>query len=239
VLRARLEPGRVDTAIEMAIARYRQRGVPMAWWTGPVTRPADLGERLLAHGLTPEEGLTGMAVDLLTIREDLPTPHDLTIERVGDMETLKAWSRVLAAGFGVPDFVGEAFLDWFTSLGVEAHLPWRFYLGKLDGEPVATAAMFLSAGVAGIYDVATLPEARRQGVGAAITLAPLREAWALGYRVGILHASEIGLGVYQKIGFRAYCPIGQYVWTGETHQRQATTTAASRLYPHQAASCVG
>jgi hypothetical protein len=56
--------------------------------------------------------------------------------------------------------------DVWDKMGLD--FPVRNYLGYFNGEPISTSTVFYSAGVAGIYDVATLPEARGRGL-----LAPL------------------------------------------------------------------
>ncbi|HZP81157.1 MAG TPA: GNAT family N-acetyltransferase [Chthonomonadaceae bacterium] len=99
-------------------------------------------------------------------------------------------------------------------MGFGAHLPLRNSLASLHGEPVACSTLVLAAGVAGIYCVATVPEARRQGSGGAITAAPLHIARAMGYRIGILQASESGHPVYRRLGFQEFCTLGLYLWQG-------------------------
>ncbi len=209
VLRTQAEPDNVDAIIETTLAHFRSRNVTkFCWWTEPGTQPTDLGKRLMDHGLTYSDGGTGMAVDLLALNEDLPTPTGLTIEDVEDTEALRQWAYAFLIGYGLPEMSLNTSLDLFTGLGFD--LPLRNYLGILNGEPVAASELFLGAGVAGIYCVTTIPEARRQGIGAAITLAPLREARAHGYRVGILQASPMGLGVYRRLGFQEYCKMTFY-----------------------------
>jgi GNAT superfamily N-acetyltransferase len=173
-----------------------------------------LGDTLATFGFIGEEGV-GMAVDLYSLPEDAATPQGLVIERVEDIKTMEKYNRTLCICFELPDFVGEAFLDCWKSRGLDSKSIFRAYVGLLNGKPVATASMFLAAGVAGIYNVATIPEKRRQGIGFVMTLKPLLEAREIGYRVGILQASKMGEPVYLKIGFREYCKIKQYVWLNQ------------------------
>jgi len=203
-----------DAAIETAIARCKCKNVPMMWWTGPSTQPAELSIALEAFGFTGEE-VIGMATDLRSLPREMSLPPGLVIERVGDIETMKKWCRVLCVGFEMPDFVGEAFLDLFRSIGFASQSTVRHYVGWLNDEPVSSSSMFLGAGVAGIYCVATVPEVRKRGVGSATTLMPLHEARTLGYQAGILHSSHMGINVYHGLGFREYCRMIQYVWLNQ------------------------
>ena len=216
VLRTQVAQHRVDDTIAETLAHFKSKAMTrFSWYVELVAQPADLGERLAAHGLTYAEGAPGMAVDLSVLRE-IPTLAGLAIEHVEGAGTLKEWVRVASAGFGLPASSQSTCVDLFTGLGFD--LPLRNYVGYRDGEPVATAQLFLGAGVAGIYVVATIPEARRKGIGAAMMLAPLRQARALGYRIGILHSSPMGLGVYCRLGFQEYCRIRHYTWSAKTSQ---------------------
>ena len=98
-------------------------------------------------------------------------------------------ARLLPRAFGIP----ESAQDWFTqvTLNVGSRDDYLHYLGFLDDEPVACASVLYSDGVAGIHAVATLPSARRRGIGAYISAVPLFEALDRGYKVSILYASEM------------------------------------------------
>jgi GNAT superfamily N-acetyltransferase len=212
VVRADLTPAQADQAIAESIERLRAHAVPGTWHVGPSMRPADLGARLIAHGFAYAGDDIGMAAELSALPAELNSPPGLVIDRVRDERELAIWMRTLAAGFGEGEREAAWVGEMYRRIGPGDQLPWRHYLGRLAGVPVATASLFLGAGVAGIYFVFTVEEARRQGIGAAITHAALRDAMALGYRVGVLGASELGYSVYQRLGFQECCRIGIYEW---------------------------
>lgn len=212
IFRARLAPDDVDAIIETTIAYLASRRVPALWWTGPATRPPDLGRYLEDHGFVHTRDLPGMAVDLRALERDHPTPNDLTIERVEDMAMLRTWAHVAWVGSGFPETSQHEFAELEVSLGIMPNTSRHRYLGFKNGVPVATSAMVLHAGVAGIFAVATLSEVRRQGMGTALTLAPLLNAREMGYRVGTLQASAMGFPVYRRLGFQEICKLGNYLW---------------------------
>ena len=215
VMRANLAPGEAAAAIAAVIARGRSRDVPLLWWTGPATRPADLGERLTAGGFVHAEDVPGMAADLRDVPDGHSPAPGLVVEQVGDQKTLREWCATMCAGYEMPAAFGETYYDCVVSLGLGPQAAVRHYLGRLDGEPVATATVFVAAGVAGIYDVSTIPAARRRGIGAAMTAQALRGAREDGYRIAVLHSSAAGLPLYRRLGFSEYCSIGQYLWANE------------------------
>ena len=205
----------IDELIDGALTHFRSLNIRKLSWLAQEGVPATaIKKHLLARGLTFSESFaTEMAVDLRSVPDDLPTPVGLRIVPVVGGDTLKQWIHVASIGFGVREEFEKVWYDFF----VEAVFDMRFrtYLAVLNGRPVGTSQLFISAGVAGIYNVTCIPEARGQGIGAAITLAPLLKAREMEYRVGILQASELGYRVYRRLGFQDFGKLSVYLWENE------------------------
>ncbi len=212
VVHADLEPAEADAAIAESVRAMRTHGVPGSWHVGPSMRPLDLGERLLAAGFDSGGSEPGMAIDLDALVEDLPAPTGLDIVRVTDEATLTTWRDTLAQGFGQGELEAAWVADVYARIGSGDDAPFRHFVARLDGQAVGTSTVYFGAGVAGIYFVMAHPSVRRRGVGAAVTLAALRDARARGHRIGVLGSSPAGHSVYRRLGFRDYCEIGIYEW---------------------------
>ena len=223
----------VDTAVAHTIAWFQERHAPyFFWWTGPGTMPDDLGERLQGYGLLDMAeqqqelaagikqthlGAPGMWADLHNMNEAVmtQTPPGFTIVKVHDEQGLYDFKRVFVETYQIPDWAGQAWVDATLAAGI-GETAWCIYVGYLDGEPVATNMLFTGAGVAGLYAVATLPAVQGKGIGAAISLKPLLDARDKGYHYGVLFSTEMGIRVYQRIGFRlTNARINRYLWRNQ------------------------
>jgi GNAT superfamily N-acetyltransferase len=76
------------------------------------------------------------------------------------------------------------------------------YLGRVDGESVTTAVGFCIGDDLGIFGVATPPEHRRRGYGAAITAHVIRSGFETGADMAWLQTSAMAETIYRTLGFR-------------------------------------
>jgi ribosomal protein S18 acetylase RimI-like enzyme len=166
--------------------------------------------------------IPGMAMDLadLTSAATAPTPPDLRIEPVLDAAGLDGFHAVLTHGFP-EDWTDESAVvsvaqgarDLAAATGYREPngVPTR-WLGIVDGRAVATTRLHTTAGVAGIYAVVTIEDARRHGYGEAMTRHVLHAARDAGLRIATLQASPAGRGIYERIGFRELCRFRLHEW---------------------------
>jgi GNAT superfamily N-acetyltransferase len=211
VVFARLEPDGLRATYADLQAKITAHGAPALWWIGPQATPANIGSLLVGLGAQPAGEVPGMAIDLAALDDRQDPLVGFTIKKVTDAQSQTLWARIAGAGTGFPAAATEALAQIEGRLNDPQYNAQPRYIGYLDGNPVAASALVLDSGVAGIYAVATLPEARRKGIGRLMTVVPLVEARELGYRVGILQASSMGYPIYQKIGFREVCKFRLYV----------------------------
>jgi len=198
-----------DAFIRGTIQFFRDNQIrTFTWWMEPPLRPSDLEPVLSKHGFGFDNGTPGMAVDLQALNEPIETVDGLEIHVVENEKTLRAWTNVFINGYGLPSAWESATFELWKQMGFD--LPLRNYIGYLNGKPVSTSTLFNGGGAAGIWSVSTLREARGRGIGAALTLKPLQDARAMGYRIGVLQSSEMGFNIYKKLGFRHLCQIENF-----------------------------
>lgn len=182
------------------------------WFIGPATQPAQLGERLQRYLFQPVFPIQGMKLNLADLNEDLPFPLDFTVKRVENLDHLREFVTVLARNSDTPPAVAAEWFELEAGLGVGDNLPWQRYLGFWHGEPVAACSVVVGAGVVGLYQVATLPQARGHGLASTIGLSALREARQRGHQTAILHATPMAVKLYRQLGFRPVANLWLYLW---------------------------
>lgn len=214
VLSRNAPPGQVKELIVDTLAYFKDKDRQViTWWLAPELEDGDWSRQLVQNGLGRIDDPPGMAADLHALNEDLTVPEGLQIRQVEDADQMKTWSEVFATGYGLPLEWEPIYREMMLALGMA--WPCVSYIASVNGMPAAVSAVFYGAGVAGVYSVATLPEWRGKGLGAAVSLAPLLEARQRGYRVGVLQSSEMGYKVYQRLGFREVCRMSHYYWQQE------------------------
>jgi GNAT superfamily N-acetyltransferase len=78
----------------------------------------------------------------------------------------------------------------------------RFITAYLEGRAAGSALAVRTGDTSGVYNVGTLAEVRRRGVGTAVTWAAVEAGRAWGCDTIVLQSSEMGLPMYREMGFR-------------------------------------
>jgi ribosomal protein S18 acetylase RimI-like enzyme len=200
---ARFTPAAADRRIDDVVGWFAERGVPFVWRLGPTDEPADLQDRLLARGFTldPDE-MPGMAAPLVAL-PDVDLPPEAVVEVVRDTIAFREWLDTMVVGFGMPPQIGDAYMG-FADLGFGDDLPTRGLIARVDGRPVSTALGVLAGEGMVIVNVTTVPEERGRGLGRAVTLAAMHLAAEAGARIAVLQSTEMGYGIYQRLGFEEF-----------------------------------
>jgi GNAT superfamily N-acetyltransferase len=190
--------------VEQVIAPYRRNALPFQWWLTRDAEPRGLRERLRALGMRTWGGSTSMVLDLDAWRPAFPAAHpDVEMLRATTPEDAHDVLKVACDVFLLP---WHATRRWTVS-----NPRFNAYLARIDGRGVATLTTTYAGEVAMVFNVATLPRARRRGIAGNLVIAALRDAAAAGCRQATLTATNEARRLYEDLGFRTCGFMEQWV----------------------------
>ena len=180
-------------------------------WSLILTRSGDK-PALISEERLKDAGMIPAGVVPLLSR---PTPRDsrwprfhpeIVIERVEEADALSDHREALSESFGLPAYVTDMLIPEMPPPSL------RLYVAYFAGEPVATAAIFEGAGVAGLYNLGVHPSYRRRGIGSAMVRHALDEScWECGLAECVLQAPRVTLPMFRRLGFEPITMCIRYV----------------------------
>lgn len=137
------------------------------------------------------------------------------IRRVTDEAGLDDHRHTVTAGFGADPSVAEAMIG----PGILGQPEAAIYVGYVSGRAVTAGFGWRTGPTLGVYNIATIPAARRRGFGEAMTAHILADGNAAGCEVAVLQASSMGRPIYERLGFREV--LRYRGWVARPEQRTA------------------
>lgn len=195
---------RVDDALDPAeliarardFFRVRERGFTV--WARTIPADRDLVEAAAAAGLEEVYAMPEMVLDRRA--EERPPGAGVELRRIASATEAGEYWQVAAAAYASLGFPPEIFAFYERHDGLLANNTATF-LAHLDGRPAAIAMTIVTRGIAGIYWVGAIEEARGRGLGWTLTATAVNAGFDLGAEVASLQASSMGKPVYERMGF--------------------------------------
>lgn len=186
--------------LERAVAKFRRPGVPLYVSLPPegdIDEWRDATRRL------------GFRHDNTQVLMTCPLTAERAVKEPARYDVVEATSNEeWRSAIGV---IGEVYNDphglteFYNPRGVV-----RLFLARINGEPVASAALWPFEGVAGVYSVATRRRFRGLGLAYAVVERILRQATAEGFKMAALRAAGELMPLYMRHGFGVSGQIHRY-----------------------------
>lgn len=193
------------------LQQYKKAGKPVLWTIFPSTQPENIERIFKNKRLIHLERNSLMYLDMSSLDNNLKKKDDFYIKEIDGLKSLKDWTKLNAICFSMTRDIQRFITNSNADLFLNKSISGKHFIAYYKDKPVGTSSVFFANGVAGIYNVTTAPEARGKGFGEAITRATLASGEKAGYTFAILQATEKGLPVYKKIGFKANEDMDYYL----------------------------
>lgn len=185
--------------IEAARTFFGERGRGFSvWLRDGVPEDRDLAAAAEAAGLQCVHSMPEMV--LQAPAEAPPLPPGAELRRLSHAEEAESYWQIAAASYTSIGFPPDVFGFYIDGAGLLADNVAAF-IAYLDGTPVSIAMTIVTNGVAGVYWVGSLEQARGKGLGRATTVAATNAGFDLGADIASLQASPMGQPIYTAMGY--------------------------------------
>ena len=197
-----------DQRVNHLLNRYMDRNVSILWIVHPSSLPIDLPDRLQACGLQEIEIAPGMAHSLENLPAAPPIPNGVEIREATEDNDLMELYGLAAWRWGVPEEYRPQLGKMIEKFQIgERTSNTRFWLAWKDGIPISKIGLYNGSGSAGIYGVATRPEARGLGLASILMVTAMKAAREVGHKLAVLDSSPLAENLYKRLGFITIAPL--------------------------------
>lgn len=212
IIYSNLSSTNVEAVIQEQVAHFEQQGRDFSWVVCRHDTPANLKERLLAHGFHVEDTDAIMVLDIEDVPPTLLEPVQHDVQRITDPRKIddvitirqEVWQSDSSSA---AQSLAKRLADSPQSLGL--------YVAYVEGKPVSTAqiSFYQQGQFAGLVHAATLPGYRRRGLYTALIAIRIQEARRRGIRFLDADASPMSRPILDKLGFQWLTEACSYGWS--------------------------
>jgi GNAT superfamily N-acetyltransferase len=208
-----IEGADLDELIARQVRVFAERGEPFEWKLHGHDRPADLTERLLAHGFVPEEPETAVIAPVAIVAGEVRPPEGVSLREVHERTDL---DRIGAMEDAIWD---DDRAGWLAdSLAAErASDPdaMTIVVAESGAEVVCAGWVRFVSGTdfATLWGGGTLPHWRGRGIYRALVTYRANLAADRGFRYLQVDASSASRPILERLGFIRVTTTTPFIWT--------------------------
>ena len=203
----------LDTLISRQVGIFTKLGTPVEWKTYGHDEPADLTDRLRAHGFVPEETETVVAGPVAGLAATQPVlPEGVRLREVTNRPDL---DRIVAMEEAVWNSPRGHLADGLERELAADSQSLTVVVAEAGGEVVSAGwvRFVKGTGFATLWGGSTLPQWRRRGIYKALVTYRARVAGERGFTLLQVDASDDSRPILQRLGFEALTTTTPYVFT--------------------------
>lgn len=194
----------VAPEIRVAVDYFRQKDRAYCIWVNEENLSQEVQACFQEMGIQVQNSEPGMVLDLNQY-EIINSPLHQNVELVHTPAQLAEFAQSIAANWSPPDQNVVRYYQQVAPAILNPVHQIQLSLYREAGQVVSCLEMFPSDEYTlGFYSLATLEAFRGRGIASAMLAFALNRAKTLGYQQVILQASEDGLRIYEKVGFRRF-----------------------------------